>query len=493
MNLRFTNKNLLINSVGALIIFIGVLYFLMLAALALCNHLSGDDYVFLNWQKTYGFWGFQKHFYTAWSGRYFINFIFACFSYNQFIISNYWLHTLVILGGTVLSIYLFYNQLLISICGYKGNTPKIFLITSIVFINLLLSNLDINETYFWLSSITNQLTVIVYILFVVSGLKLFASEGNKKKFWFCLLILLIIIINGSSEIAALAIGNLLLLFAYYSKKLIFSKAFLSLLLIFSLTALLNFFSKGNAVRMDGLEPRGWYISTVHLFYNFIQIIEACIRTPFFICSIPVVYFLGCSITVKNSNLTNFILSKASIKNVCKAIALFIVTVLTPIMLLVGGLPERTLNFVIQLLQFFALCSSFLIGVKHTKSSVIYCFIENQKSLKLIIVVSFYCFSIFNPFVKSLVINVLSSKVFIKANANRDDFLKTNSKKAFVALPNFQSFTDSIVNNEHSNLPNKLKNILKTPPSFLFRMDELVMGYDVKAIKNYYEIDTLVGK
>ena len=138
---------------------------------------AADDYMIINKKNQFSFWQLQQNIYQNWTERYFATFISSIFSYNGFLYSHYYLHSLLLLLFTIFSWLFCLNQ----INKYLLSGRLSF--SGLVLISLLLLILEINiipepvTTFYWFSSaVTYQLPLIILIFLAGIIIKsLFAS------------------------------------------------------------------------------------------------------------------------------------------------------------------------------------------------------------------------------------------------------------------------------------------------------------------------------
>src|SRR3954453_4534870 len=75
-----------------LLVFFGLMFFL-----ALYNHPHTDDYIAMCDVRDYGYWGYEKHIYLTWGGRYLSQYLTKIEAYHNFMLHHYYVHTYVLL------------------------------------------------------------------------------------------------------------------------------------------------------------------------------------------------------------------------------------------------------------------------------------------------------------------------------------------------------------------------------------------------------------
>lgn len=180
------------------------------------NVPAADDYMIFSRSLQYSFWGLQAWIYRTWSGRYFSTFLSTVFSYNGFLYSHYYVHTILLLAGTVLS-WIFLLKKVNKYFLLKPVSCK-----SLLLVSLLLLIFEINTipepvtAFYWFSSaITYQVPLI--LLIVLSAVLIELLYSPQKKSYILLSALLIVLLHGCNESMTLfvLIMSTCAVFCYY--------------------------------------------------------------------------------------------------------------------------------------------------------------------------------------------------------------------------------------------------------------------------------------
>ena len=208
---------------------------------------SADDYSNFNLLSQYGFWGYQKHMYLNWAGRYTANFFDALSPVQN--ISGYRLIPVFQMVILLISLFTFFNAFLRKYL----NKYQLILFSLVVFILYLNIFPSPGEGLFWFPASKNYLLANSLTLFFL-GIVIRMMKGGQQyrmRCWIMALLLAFFII-GLNELSLLLICGLLLLFilGYYY---ILRKPSLPLLFLFVFAvcfALIEILAPGNYVRMS---------------------------------------------------------------------------------------------------------------------------------------------------------------------------------------------------------------------------------------------------
>lgn len=181
-----------------------IVYILPFILFSFWSFPAADDYMIIVKRSGFTFWQLQQNIYQNWTGRYFATFISSAFSYNGFLYSHYYLHSILLLSFTIFS-WLF---CLIQINKYLLSARLSFF--GLVLISMLLLIAEINiipepvTAFYWFSSAVTYQTPLIIMIFL-AGIIIKSSFVPFNIRTFLVAALLVISLNGCNEIITILV------------------------------------------------------------------------------------------------------------------------------------------------------------------------------------------------------------------------------------------------------------------------------------------------
>ena len=460
-----------------------------LIALSFFNHASADDYCALYKNKTFGFVGYQKYIYYNWGGRYFSNLLASIFSFKSFLISHYYLHTIVLLIFTSLATYYLVNIINKYLINNAIPLSHKIVFTALISINFYVAYPELSTALFWFSSaITYQTSIILLLLLFAESIRFFHCSSNKKLVSVGLINLLVISINGTNEVAAVLCG--LILFAQLAinkEKLRANKisVFTTLIVyVISITFLaIAPGNKGRMALMDTQKSNVFFALASSLFRVFV-IYWNIFQSSLFWISLLAVFMYAFKIQQKIFTLRKHTVSFKKVSLFIGIWTTILLTILVPIMIISNGsIPDRALNvlsaasiIVFTLISFYAGANvkdnNMLIGLKN-------------EQLFCIIIVAVSCCIWANATSKAIAASLISGSTYSKVIEKREEKLwnAQQSRIDSISLPLIDLEMKSMI--ETSTQRATLKEWMKNKPPLLFFSDDIADTNDRKMLQDYF--------
>ena len=477
------------------------IYFLGLLLLSFFNHASADDYFALLHERQYGFLGFQHFIYFHWGGRYFSSLIAALFSYNSFLISHYYVHTILLLVFTGIAAYWLVsviNKYLINKSIIKRDRLIFCLLISV---NLYAVYPECSTALYWFSSAVTYQTSVILLMMLGAVMIMFLQETNNKiKITaFSTLIFLVIAINGSNEVAAILSAVIMVVLLLTNKAKLKDKwaAIILLSIVYSISILVLILAPGNRERMTVLDGKNINIllSVVSAFYRVFVVYWTIFQSALFWVSASAIFLYAIHIRNKIFMLQHH---KATLKTILLFLAVWsilILIVLLPILLLSNGsIPDRALNVLsaASMIVFFTIAFYMGICVKDKTARMV---LENVQLNYAVATVLLLCI-IANNSTKEIAASGMSANTYHHAMKARENIL-INAKQLnldSISLPKTDAAMKLILQNGNAeNQKAILKQWMQRKPSLLFISDDIETPESRKILAQYYGIKLITAK
>ena len=477
------------------------MYFSGLLVLSFFNHTTADDYFALMHERQYGFLGFQHFIYIHWGGRYFSNLIAAIFSHNSFLISHYYVHTILLLLFTGIATYFLVtvvNKYLINKSIIKRDR---LIFSLLICVNLYGTFPQLSTALYWFSSAVTYQTSVILLMLMSAFMIVFLQEINKKTRTIGLsaLALLIIAINGSNEIAALLSSVIMVLLLIINKGKLKDKwtAVIVLSFVYTVSILLLIIAPGNRERMLVLDGKDINIllSVASAFYRVAVVYWNLFQSALFWVSATAIFLYAIHIRNKIFMLQHH---KASLKTILLFIAVWtilLLIILIPILLLSNGsIPDRALNVLsaASLSIFFAIAFYMGICVKDKNTR----FVLGNLQLKYVVATTLLICILANNSTKEIAASAISANTYHHAMMAREKLL-TNAKhlKLDIVSLNKTDTAMMLVLQNGNALSQKamLKDWMQRKPSLLFISDDMETTDSRKILQEYYSIKSITLK
>ena len=227
------------------------------------NNPSSDDYHFVFYTTTLGFWEAQVHWYLTWVGRYFSTFI---LSLHPLLIKSTFLYKvtpIVIIFLSILSVYRFINTLI------KTKTIALFLAFYVLFYYLTQMPSLVQGIYWMPGSITYQLPNILFLYLITNFInEFFYYEVNKYNPIINAALILAIIGSNETSMVQLVVFIALVFVTYFFNYKEINKTLVAYLILSICCFSIVYFAPGNQYRYEsfmGVENHQFFETILNSF------------------------------------------------------------------------------------------------------------------------------------------------------------------------------------------------------------------------------------
>ncbi len=487
--------NKLIKRGSILILWLAILlFFFGLCILAFFNHAIADDYYALLWNRKYGFIGYQKYVYLHWGGRYFSNIIASLFSYRRILIPSYYLHTILLLTFTLISVYRLITVINRFMLTNSINFVYRITLSSLICINLFVAYPELSTALFWFSSaVTYQSSVILLLLLISTGISWLNSAPKRKPFLFVSLLLLVIMTNGTNEVGVLFTGIILLITALLNKEKILEKKFyfLSILVIYLLSFAITAIAPGNRERMELIGNKSIHIPVafVSALFRIFDVYWNIFQSPLFWISFLALFISSINFQDKLVGIKKREVNATTIFRLITYWTALLGIVLIPILIISNGsFPERAVNLLtaITMIVFFILSCYW--GL----------FIENKNILQIakhanvgyLTIIAIACCIVANRTSKEILASLVSAKLYSNIMKSREIQMDKGQVEHADSLffPLIENEINAAV--DKSNQKAMVKEWMKKKPTLLCFQDDMGDSNSRKLFQEYYQIKAI---
>lgn len=461
------------------LLFLLAIPFLLLFVLAFFSFPQQDDFVLSQFHRPDGFWGLQKWVYFNNTGRYTSTFIGALFSIDDFLYTNYYLHSWLLLLLHFLFNYYFISRVIKYLVGRDSN----FFETasySLIFFYVTANGFPLAvDSLFWFSSaVTYHVPVIVLLL--LFGLMI-DFLFKPSLLIFLVIAFCIVIINGTNEFMALfvSIGACVFGLIAIKNKVITWAQFATLCVVTGVSLSFLMLAPGINVRQDLMPTFNFFYSMASFIYFESFVFSKLAASGLF------VYFC-LDIAMRKSVIPIFadkFLGKQSIPLFFIALLLVkSISLLTILFFTHGSLPDRVLNNVSFVDLFLVI---FFIQIVRNRIFFLNKFLLSYRFLIYILLVFSSTFNgnIFN--------SLISGFYHKKANNERiqsiKDAKRNEGKRAVVY--SHEVYVKKYM--ETVRLPFRVKQIALKKPVLLWHPYENNDRTSLKCMIGFYGINTIV--
>jgi hypothetical protein len=463
------------------LVFFLVVFFGLMLFLALYNHPHTDDYIAMCDVRDYGYWGYEKHIYLTWGGRFLSQYLTKIEAYHNFMLYHYYVHTYVLLVLQFVSFFFLLSVINKYLAGFTTHNRSIVLYT-LCYMAVQISSLpEVSSAYYWFSSASNYQPGIILIHTELACLILFFFSGKRAIRNICAVasIVCIILINGNNETSALVNGVILTC----SFLLAARKRYLPLIacatLLYLLSLVFEVTAPGNAMRSAGI-PTAGLIKAAFIAAG--RTVYACwivLKNPLFLASAIAVFFAGSYIKPKALPFVYRVLQNPWMLLIICPILVWIVFV--PILYVSNGsFPERADNIITQFIVMLLLFLLFYIGRHFTFSFA-------KKNLYqffiCLLIITLCC----NRFYGELIKSCISGKLHDIILTDREHTLMEASRKGQreVSVLSYDLYADSLINTRFNAEREQVKILMQQKPSVLYLYDDLATSSSIDKLKRFY--------
>ncbi len=457
-----------------------VVFLLPLLILPFLNFPSTDDFYIPDLMRSMGFWEVQEYVYNNWGARFTFNFLSAFGNFNNFVLENYYLHSLLLILGQLLASVFFVHNLLKYLLNISISASQLWFLGLVFFMVQLVSLPEVSTWYFWFSS---AITYSLPTTLVFFQLGLLFRYFRKKEFWSIVVISILIFISiGSNEVFVVIQGIIFFVLAIltFRKKESFG-LILPFVLVLGLSAGLYFLSSGNQYRF-GIIP-----SKNPMFY----VLSIAVQFPIIFWSIfknPLFWFFGFTVFMVLKPYQESIMSRFgnNLKYILFAFfAFLILTILIPVIGLKGSmLPLRLVNVLVMFSLLFSLMVFVLFLLKYSKAAEPVFFPTISKYF-----VAFFILILFaNHFTADSYQSLISAYYRSKIPTEQFEAMKRAGEgKGVLIVKNYHCELKEITENKNVTL----SKIIENKPKFLMDLNYFENEGTKEFFKNYYQIEKII--
>lgn len=464
-----------------------VIFFIPFIIFSFWSFPAADDYMILDKSHLFGFWKLQSWVYHTWTGRYFSTFVSAAFSYNGFLYSHYYLHSILLLSCTFLAWLFTLSQLNRFVLSHHFTPLTLALISSFLLIAEINVIPEPVTAFYWFSSaVTYQLPLILLVLLIGILIRLFNND-TYKRLNFLVACLLIVLFNGCNELITLFVlisSTWLLGICFYNTKKIPP--------LVSSLYILNVVSAGFLLFAPGIIYRGSLINTSPLLTIVSIAVIKFILLNWFFLKEPLWWFLIAFISFylyNHQQLVQPLFKSLKSISFTTLLLFYVVTgmfVYLPILYVSNGsIPLRTENI------FCFICSIMLIVIIAKAMSNRSKLISNSTTVFYKYRYLLFSLLIFSSANMKKVTDTLLSGYFYKQVMQERLRLFEDAKSKQQHEVTFDDYATSVtkqVKEHYSFLDRKiLKDIISIPPPIICFENDL---YDINYMKELYGIKKL---
>ena len=166
-------------------------------------HPGSDDYMLGFLTSQTGYLDLQRELYLKWQGRYFSSFLIPAWAAGSLRYHIYWLHPLLLLLLTFLSVWDLLRQMS-RLYQVAVNSRLLLFVSSLVLLALVFTLPSVFEGYFWLvGSLAYQPGFIMLLLLAAQYCRMALLPAEKRRRPLALSVLLSVMLGGSIEIVIL--------------------------------------------------------------------------------------------------------------------------------------------------------------------------------------------------------------------------------------------------------------------------------------------------
>ncbi len=464
-------------------------FFVGLIVLSFFNHASADDYCALYKNKLFGFIGYQKYIYYNWGGRYFSNLLASIFSYNGFLISHYYIHTIVLLILTGLATYYLISIINKYLINKAIPLPHKIVFSALISINFCVSYPELSTALFWFSSaITYQTSIILLLLLFAESIRFFHCSSSKKLVSIGLLNLLVISINGTNEVAAVLSGLMLFSQLIINKEKLYANkiSVLTTVIVYVISITFLAIAPGNKGRMALMDTQNSNIvfvlasSLLRVFVIYWNIFQSSL----FWISLFAVFIYAFKIQERIFTLRHHIVNLNWIFLFTGIWTTMLLNVLVPIMIFSSGsIPDRALNVLSAASIIVFMLISFYAGTCVKDKNALMA-LKDERLFNAIII-SLCCCICANTTSKAIASSLISCSTYSRVMEEREKKLckAQQSRTDSISLPLVDLEMKSTI--ETSTQRATLKGWMKSKPPLLFFTDDIADSNNRKMLKDYF--------
>ncbi len=463
--------------------------------LSFWNFPQTDDYILNLLYHHLGFWGVQSWIYNHNTGRYFSSFIGALSGYRDFLYSHYYLHSLILILGTLGGLIFMGRRVLRRLLNYSIPIASAVLYSLLFFLVFLSVAPEVSTAFFWFSSsVTYQTANILLLFFIVSVFEVVYSENFLRRTIFVLVSGgLLFLVMGTNELSALLVSILFIpvIWLLWRRSLISVPVSLIWILTLALSLFFLFHGPGIALRTKSIPVHNPFSAMASAIFWLATSFWYSFRVPLFWLFEIDIFFLGTVIlksgkpAIHPDPVGNLPVKKMVIGGlVLEFVALF------PILYAMNGsMPLRALNVIvfINLVLFTGL--SFYLGIKNfgIQTGFLSRFLPKVKYIVYILLI------FANPFLYQFIQTDLSGYFYHQVMSRKLGILEQSRRLGMrsARIPDFHTAMNDVLNGGFGrHFRSIVKDEIFQKPSLTWFHPSGAEGHQDSYLLDYYGLDSL---
>lgn len=471
-----------------------LLFFAPLLILPFFNHASADDYFYGLHLNEYGFWQYQSYIYHNWSGWFTATFLGSFFLKNNFLFNNYYLHSLLFLGGNFIASL----SLIYSLNQYFLKKDFRFLqVVLLAFVFTALAIICAPETsglIFWFSSSVMYFAGLIFFQFelLLFVLLFYSNSVLIKAISYVFIPFLVFINNGFSEV--MMIMQLVifcwLFFAGFFKET--GKWYLIILAIFYVVSLiLSVSAPGNYLRAGSIPALKIANYIAACLYSCLQVVSSIFKNPLTSLVLIFLFFRG---NYAKQFLSAAFLQKAVfyLRFLCVAfLAFLLLSVFAGVAGLKGRIaPDRYINIVCWFCMLMLCMIAFISGVVTRTNLTGFRLYSKELSVACYagLIVCLCC----NDYINTAYKSTLSAPLYNDILKEREAVFKNASKnKTTAEVDSYELALKKIISQKHPNSSITYMKWAQQKPIFLYNHNGENDDASIETLKMFYQVDSVI--
>ena len=465
-----------------------------LLCLSFWNFPQRDDYILNFLYHHLGFWGVQSWIYHNNTGRYFSSFIGAVFASKGFLYAHYYLHSQLLIMGTIAGMIFMSRRLLKRLLNYSLSYASALLYSLVFFLVFLSIAPEVSTALFWFSSSVTYQTGNILLLFFIGSVVEVVYPGNsfRRTIFAVVSAGLIFLIMGTNELSALLVSFLFIpvIWMLWRRRRVSAPVSLVWILTLGLSLFFLFHAPGIALRTRSIPVHNPVSAIGSALFWLATSFWFSFKVPLFWFFEIDMFFIG---TLFKSDkpavpLEGFI--NLPIKKMITRVLLTEIVALIPILYAMNGsLPLRGLNTIVFINLILMTGLSFFLGRRNSGPEIGF-FSRLLPKMKYIL----YILVIFaNPFFYQLIQTNLSGYFYHQVMRQNIRILQQSEDLGLKSahVPDFDTAMIKILNAEFGkNLRSIVKNEIIQKPSLIYFNYSGGKSFPDSYLLDYYGLDSL---